>query len=903
MRLLRSLVVLAAVCPVALAEKPQSGPTATPTAPAAKVDPAPLTAGAKMRLGSTLFRIDSYNRHTTLLPDGKTVVRFVPPEQLQFISVETGKETKSIKLKEQIQSGYTMSLSPTGERLVVTAYNQAAVLDLTTGEVVAKLVQPNNENKLGKALETLSDGQVSCSGDGKLLSFGTRYPQQEGQVFAYVFDADKGDIVAELKVLQQNYITTALTSDGKTVASFGQYYVRNNEENVANVVQVWDVATKKETAKVRTSLTRVLAAKFSVDGKTLYTGGEGGPVEAWEAATGKKLRQYITRSNVGGKLFVSADNKRLAAASPDGAVQVWEADTGRRLGTGSAPTNSVEMVALPPDGPAVAFGLYSQTMQLWQVPGKVITPQDGHFGPVSLIQWTADGTQIVTAGQDGRVVRWDAETGAEVETYGYAASGVPQEIVKENLGRRRAARNVRWANGWSIYAGTFAPDLSTLYLSGNNGGVAAVDLATGQEQYTLFFPNGRNSHGNSRPALSADGRRLGAAGQHYDRNKYVFTAAAWDTDTGQLLAEARQEYDQNVRYINGMAAAISPDGAYFGVLCNIQEQQTGQSATEFNTFDLTTGRKLASGGQSSRAYSPFLQAVPDNRSAVSLDQQNHVLVWDLPTARLTRTLTNIGAAIQQPPAFHPSGRTFAMAATAPSDAAAGNSRYTVRIVEWASGETRMELPIEASAISALAYSPDGNTLAVGWQDSTVLLFDVSGTDGPKPWEAKPTEPKRLWEALSGKSAKAAWPALRELADRPAVAVSLVREHVPPVPAPAKPTDEQVAKWLASLDAPAFAVREDAQKQLRRLGKLVEKELKAALETTPSPETKERVEKLLALIVKPVAPNATEARAVELLERIGTAEARAELTKLAAGDPASLMTQDAANSLKRLATKK
>jgi WD40 repeat protein len=870
-----------------------------PVALPAQDDATPLPPGARLRLGSTLFRVEGYNRHATLAPDGSTIVQFVAPDKLVFIGVETGKPVKTVKLKEQLQYGYGMSYSPTGERLVIAAYNAASVVNPATGEITAKLQNRNNNNGLARRMEALADGTVTLSGDGKRMAFGTRYPQQENQSHAYVYDTDKGDIVAELKVAQSNYIQAVLTADGKRLASFGQYYVKNNEENTASIVELWDVDGKKELAKLRTSGMTVTAAKFSRDGKTLYTGGQGGPIEAWDVATGKKLRQYITRSNVGQKIFVSADGERLAACSQDGAVQVWEADTGKRLGTGFAPTNSVEAVALPADGPAVAFGLFNQTMQVWTVPGKVLTPQEGHFGPVSHIQFTADGKQIVTAGQDGRVVRWDAATGAEVETYGYtsipvAARGTAAFPV------RRPGRAVRWTNSWNVYQGAFSPDTQTIYLQGGNGGVAVVDLATGQEQFTLFFPNAAGGSANTRPSLSADGRRVGAAGQYYQRNKYVFSAAAWDTETGQTLAELKMDVDQNVRYVNGMATAVSPDGAYFGVMCNVQEQRTGQATTEFTTFDLRTGAKLAAGGQTGRSHSPFLHPSPDNRSVLSLDQQSRLLVWDLPTGKLVRTLAGVTNGQAQPPVFHPTGRTFAVSGIAPSDQAAGISRFTVRLVEWASGEVRAEIPTNNAGISALAFSPDGNTLAVGWQDSTVLLFDATGNDAKKPWEAAPTEPPQLWDKLGGKSAKEAWAAIRELTDRPDVAVKLVREHVKPVPAAARPTAEGVAKLLADLDAPAFAAREAAMKDLKRLGKLVEKELRATLETTPSPEAKERVEKLLAAIVKPVLPNPTEARAVEVLERIGNAEARAELAKLAAGDPASLLTQDAAASLKRMA---
>lgn len=890
-----SLIVLSLSMSVGLAqEKPDD---------AKPLDDVPLPAGAKMRLGSTLFRADSGNRYTTLTPDGKTIVQFAHPDQLKFISVETGKPTKTVKLKEQIQAGYGMSFSPTGEWLMVSAYNTAVVLNPATGEIAGKLQprQDNNNQPFAKRLESLNDGLVTISGNGKRIAFGTRYPQQEGQSFAHVYDFEKKDFIAELKSDQSQYIQAVLSADGKKLASFGQYYVRNNEENTATTVQLWDVDGKKEIAKLKTGSAQVTAAKFSPDGKVVYTGGQGGPVEAWDATSGKRLMQFVTRSNVGQKLFVSADGKRLAASASDGtgAVQLWEAESGKRLGVGFAPSNTVEAVALPADGPAVAFGLYHQTLQVWTVPGKILTPQDGHFGPVSHIQYTPDGKQILTCGQDGRIVRWDAATGEELESYGYANSSLAPRL-KPSLGRGnaiRGGRNVRWSNSWNVYNGAFSPDMQSIYVSGGSGGVSVVDLATGMEQYTLFFANARNGSSSTRPSLSADGRRVGSAGQFYDRNKYIFTAAAWDVETGKVLAEMRKELDNNVSYINGMSTAVSPDGNYYGIMCNIQDQRSGQGFLEFTTFDLRNGQQLASGALGGRTYTPYLIAVPDNRSAITYDQQqNKLLVWDFPTGKQTRAFTGHTNGNAQPPTFHPSGRTFAIPT---ADQSGGVNRQVVRIVEWASGEARTEIVTNNFSMSALSFSPDGGTLAVGWQDSTVLLFDATGNDGPKPWTAKPSEPAALWQTLSGKSAREAWAAIRELTERPDVAIKLVRENVKPVASPAMPTADDVAKLISNLDAPAFAARETAMKDLKRLGKMVELDLRKARDTTPSPETKERIEKLLGFIVKPLVPNPTEARAIELLERIGNAEAKAELAKFAAGDPASLMTQDAAASLKRL----
>lgn len=61
--------------------------------------------------------------------------------------------------------------------------------------------------------------------------------------------------------------------------------------------------------------------------------------------------------------------------------------------------------------------------------------------------------------------------------------------------------------------------------------------------------------------------------------------------------------------------------------------------------------------------------------------------------------------------------------------------------------------------------------------------------------------------------------------------------------------------------------------------------------------------LLEHLLKPPLPNMMEARAIELLERIGTGDAQTLLAKIATGEPTHALTQDAIASLKQLQLKK
>jgi hypothetical protein len=102
----------------------------------------------------------------------------------------------------------------------------------------------------------------------------------------------------------------------------------------------------------------------------------------------------------------------------------------------------------------------------------------------------------------------------------------------------------------------------------------------------------------------------------------------------------------------------------------------------------------------------------------------------------------------------------------------------------------------------------------------------------------------------------------------------------------------------------FAVREKATKELKRLGKAAEPALREALGKGPSLEVRKRAEEILEAI-KNAAPEPEALRgprAVEVLERAGTAEARKVLEALAGGDPEAALTREAKGALQRLGTK-
>jgi hypothetical protein len=155
-----------------------------------------------------------------------------------------------------------------------------------------------------------------------------------------------------------------------------------------------------------------------------------------------------------------------------------------------------------------------------------------------------------------------------------------------------------------------------------------------------------------------------------------------------------------------------------------------------------------------------------------------------------------------------------------------------------------------------------------------------------------------WDRLAGADGANALAAEWELFDRPAQAVALLREQLRPVRA----ADESgVRKLIAQLASAAFAERETATRALRELGDSAVEQMRAALKAGVPAEAKFRVERLLAEADAtgfPPGARQREVRAIAVLERINTDDARKLLSELTKGLPNARLTHDAAAALKR-----
>jgi hypothetical protein len=184
-------------------------------------------------------------------------------------------------------------------------------------------------------------------------------------------------------------------------------------------------------------------------------------------------------------------------------------------------------------------------------------------------------------------------------------------------------------------------------------------------------------------------------------------------------------------------------------------------------------------------------------------------------------------------------------------------------------------------------------------DTTALVWDLRPYAERKTTatQLKPAELPDCWADLAGDDAERAYGSLWALVGAPEQTLPFLRERLQPV----VPVErERGIQLVAELGNDRFSARDKAMRALEELG---EKAL-AALHEARAQGTLEQVRRI-DLVVERIQKQTLSGarlqtlRGVEVLERIGSTEARRLLRELAGGTVAARLTREAAAALRRL----
>jgi WD40 repeat protein len=449
----------------------------------------------------------------------------------------------------------------------------------------------------------------------------------------------------------------------------------------------------------------------------------------------------------------------------------------------------------------------------------------------------------------------------------------------------------------------FSPDGSRFAVCGQNNGIRQYDR-TGKELAAL-----KNAPGGWSVAYSPDGKIVAACGLdrsirlwHADTGKEIRTLeghsqTAWEAyfaPNGQTLVSIGE--DCTIRFwniddgkefsqLNGHPGAVwsmslSADGRMLA---------TGGSDGAVRLWDLTTGRlRRTCDSQHNGGVWP-LAFSPDGKTVASGGwQDGNVHLWETSTGKKRRKVPHPSGAKSL--VFTPDGRTLI---------SAGNDSV-IRFWDLLTGDQLPALEGHGATVNAIAISPDGSILVSASSDQTMRIWDLTGRTVARKMNPVPSRQLEAhWMALLRDDGPAAFDAMGALTAVPEQTLALIRDRL----RPAAVTDiERIAAMISDTGHVQFAVREKASEGLSQLGEEAEPHLMKAMYHPTSAETRRRAERLLRNLENSGLTGETlrAARAVELLERIATDDARRMLATLADGAADACLTIDAQMSLKRLA---
>jgi hypothetical protein len=275
---------------------------------------------------------------------------------------------------------------------------------------------------------------------------------------------------------------------------------------------------------------------------------------------------------------------------------------------------------------------------------------------------------------------------------------------------------------------------------------------------------------------------------------------------------------------------------------------------------------------------------------------NHLLaVWDLTTPRdRPRWSAQTPGSPQKSSvclAWSPDGRLLAVGAV--------DAGFPIRVWEVATGQLRYQWVGHRQEVTSLAFSPDNRLLASGSRDGTVVVWDTLPATDAAPGAGGVTALalEELWADL-GRGAPTAARAMAILAAAPALATAFLKTRL--ASAALEPR-RSIAEVVDDLDHLKYAIRELATRELVLRGATVRFPLQEHLRGKPSLEVRRRIDLILDQLngVVREPERLRELRAVEVLERLGTSEARQLLGWLAEAAAESPLTWEARAALGRL----
>ncbi len=791
------------------------------------------------------------------------------------MSVEEIATGKTIyKTNDPKKRGLYLYFTPDSKRVLDTA--ELTLIDFTTG-TERKLFEPDDET-WAKDIRFWRDVQFSSNSDYIL-----------GNNSSWIVDVVSLKAGGKKVNLARKFSFCNLASfapDSKRVAILAQA-----EGQVKPRLVVFDLASGNVVHDFGEQVEKTERLFFSPDGKQLATlstklekderydpGRPASTIQRWDSVSGKKLPAIVLA------------NKGLAAYTPDGKALVIAGDGQLRL---LDAVSSKEIRRFP-----VNASVLTETLDWgeWRLDGPFAFSRDGKRFAIA-VGYTLRQFELATGKEIGPTPNFQALFGLSVSKDGawVAALTLDQVQLWNTKDNAVAFQVTPWRGAdnkdVALTCTALSADGRRLAAAGSDGVVVLFDVPSGKPVKHLRFHD------------------TPVTGLVFLADKHILLScdvngnlAHWNMDSGLLQkkqAPPAEEKKSTWRLLDRSAATL----IYIDTEKRVQRGNLSPFLAPNGNLVLPEEKTVKVLGGTSLKYQTVASPKrDDNKPLVSQDgrllvyterwrqtnlREDAVLVHlvDLATGNEVRTLANFPGIADI--CLSPDGNLFAAWGT-----------EGLRIWDTATGTPLVSFHGHRGEVTSLSFSPDGGTLVSAGHDGSMVVWDIA-TLLAKPVVKDLTggELEVLWKQLAASDAKVAGEAMHKLNGHPKQAVTLLASQLKP---PQAPANEAIAKFIAELDSENSKVREKAFQELTKMGEFAEPALRVGLAVTPSLEHRLRVVALLDRLKEPITDGGKlrALRSVEVLESAGTAEAIEVLRQLASGAENALVTRYAKGALAR-----
>ncbi|MYF91008.1 MAG: T9SS type A sorting domain-containing protein [Gemmatimonadetes bacterium] len=617
----------------------------------------------------------------------------------------------------------SIAFSPDGTTLATASIHSIKLWDVATGTNIATLA--------GSFFESMA-----FSPDGKTLATASWK-----EIKLWDVPTRKNTAILTLEGHTDAVYSVAFSPDGSTIVS-------GSEDGT---VRLWDVVTHTNTAILEGHTGVVSSVAFSPHGTIIASGSEDETVKLWDVAAAAQPQPF-------GLVKISGDDQQgtPGAALPNSLIVEVKDQYGSPLpnaqvtftitaGEGKLSGQfTVEQVTTDANGRA------ERTLTLGPGPGTytLVRVSDGR----SLVIFTA-GTPDVPRSRDGDYWTWHLPDGAITRLgkgwildIAYSADGT-RLAVGSSVGvwvyNALTGAEIDFLTGHTseVRSVAFNPDGSTLASGSWDRTIRLWNADTGQHLNTLTE---HRSAVNS-IAFNPDGSTLASGSGSSGASLLSFlnpnlNLGLWDANTGQHLNTPSNGPLSGVHGLQSVA--FSPEGNTLAIAATLMlfRNSLEQRIPDLSRFaspgglylwDLDTGQSLGLEVVGSEVdindpYSfdfPSFPEFEDYYNSVAFSPEGSTLVsgggklmggsildlWDADTGQHKKRLTGHSW----------SGRSVAFSAD--GTLASGNWDGTIDLWDATTGQHKKRLTLR-SALSSVAFSPEGSTLAIA--AGNFLLWDT-----------------------------------------------------------------------------------------------------------------------------------------------------------------------------------